>query len=164
MPLPKNFGSTSMACDANHPINALLSSDVFTLKAETPSASHSLNVVSTEPLTPTPYMYACDELSEALAPLKVWPTLADAHGSFSFSVLDLYGRVVYRSPRIRQVHYSKRESLRGTIHAARRALSAQGLGFPIWGIGIERPEACPEEAAALANPPCKGCRLMSCKH
>jgi hypothetical protein len=122
------------------------------------------NTVITDPVMTTRYTLACDELMSALAPLQVWPTLPDVQGAFSFSVLDLYGRVAYRSPRIRHAQYSEPGSLKGTVHAARRALTAQGIGFPVWDIGLEKPDSCPEETTVPADLPCKDCRLMKCKY
>ncbi|ENA36666.1 MULTISPECIES: hypothetical protein [Pseudomonas] len=164
MSSPNGLGGVSMTYDHGESIGAPSSFNTVIPLADATNLSSKENTVVTDAIMATRYALACDELADALAPLKVWPTLTDLQGTFSFSVLDLYGRVAYRSTRIRQVQYSEPGSLKGTVSAARRALAAQGLGFPVWDTGLEKPDTCPEETTAPADLPCKGCRLMGCKY
>ncbi|WP_145140637.1 hypothetical protein [Pseudomonas duriflava] len=109
------------------------------------------------------YAAACDQLAEALAPLQVWPTIPDRQEAFTFSVLDLYGRVAYRSLRLRRVQYSDPAFLNRVILAAQRALASQGLEFPAWTDAIEKPHNCSAVSTDDLSPPCQTCRLMPCK-
>ncbi|WP_145005507.1 hypothetical protein [Pseudomonas oryzihabitans] len=106
------------------------------------------------------YQLTCARLDEQLAPLKVWPTLPDRTGRFSFSLLDRCGRILYRSPALRQALYREEELLNGVIASARQAAVQAGLGFPSWGVVDV---ACPMYALPATELPCAGCRLLKCK-
>jgi hypothetical protein len=106
------------------------------------------------------YQLTCARLDEQLAPLKVWPTLPDRTGRFSFSLLDRCGRILYRSPALRQALYREEELLNGVIASARQAAVQAGQGFPSWGVVDV---ACPMYALPATELPCAGCRLLKCK-
>ncbi|WP_158893960.1 MULTISPECIES: hypothetical protein [unclassified Pseudomonas] len=114
------------------------------------------------PPTPRPSLYqlTCARLDEQLAPLKVWPTLPDRTGRFSFTVLDRCGRILHRSPTLRQALYREDELLNGVIANARLAAVQAGQGFPSWGVVDV---ACPMYELPATQLPCAGCRLLKCK-
>lgn len=106
------------------------------------------------------YQLACSRLDEQLAPLKVWPTLPDRTGRFSFTLLDRCGRILYRSPALRQALYREEELLKGVIASARLAATQAGQGFPSWGVAAV---ACPMYELPATQLPCAQCRLLKCK-
>ncbi|MBB2896583.1 hypothetical protein [Pseudomonas sp. AS2.8] len=106
------------------------------------------------------YQLTCARLDEQLAPLKVWPTLPDRTGRFSFTLLDRCGRILYRSPTLRQALYREEELLNGVIASARLAAVQAGQGFPSWGVVDV---ACPMYELPVTQLPCAGCRLLKCK-
>ncbi|WP_434776227.1 hypothetical protein [Pseudomonas oryzihabitans] len=106
------------------------------------------------------YQLTCARLDEQLAPLKVWPTLPDRTGRFSFTLLDRCGRILYRSPALRQALYREEELLNGVIASARLAAVQAGQGFPSWGV---MDVACPMYALPAMQLPCGDCRLLKCK-
>ena len=114
-----------------------------------------------QPSVPTSlYQLTCTRLDEQLAPLKVWPTLPDRTGRFSFTLLDRCGRILYRSPTLRQALYREEDLLNGVIASARLAAVQAGLGFPSWGM---TDIACPMYALPANELPCGDCRLLKCK-
>jgi len=113
-----------------------------------------------QPAPPSLYQLTCARLDEQLAPLKVWPTLPDRTGRFSFTLLDRCGRILYRSPALRQALYREEELLNGVIASARLAAVHAGQGFPSWGVVDV---ACPMYELPAAQLPCAGCRLLKCK-
>lgn len=106
------------------------------------------------------YQLTCARLDEQLAPLKVWPTLPDRTGRFSFTLLDRCGRILYRSPTLRHALYREEDLLNGVIANARLAAVQVGQGFPSWGVVDV---ACPMYALPATQLPCAECRLLKCK-
>lgn len=106
------------------------------------------------------YQLVCTRLDEQLAPLKVWPTLPDRTGRFSFTLLDRCGRILYRSPALRQALYRDEELLKGVIASARLAATQAGQGFPSWGVAAV---TCPMYELPAKQLPCAQCRLLKCK-
>ena len=90
-----------------------------------------------QPAPTSLYQLTCARLDEQLAPLKVWPTLPDRTGRFSFTLLD-----------------------RCVIANARLAAVQAGQGFPSWGVVDV---ACPMYQLPATQLPCAGCRLLKCK-
>lgn len=113
-----------------------------------------------QPAPTSLYQLTCARLDEQLAPLKVWPTLPDRTGRFSFTLLDRCGRILYRSPTLRQALYREEELLNGVIANARLAAVQAGQGFPSWGVVDV---ACPMYQLPATQLPCAGCRLLKCK-
>ncbi|AXA66352.1 hypothetical protein [Pseudomonas oryzihabitans] len=132
--------------------------------AQGPSPVTLLDGLETaEPLHTPPvslYQLTCARLDEQLAPLKVWPTLPDRTGRFSFTLLDRCGRILYRSPTLRQALYREDELLNGVIASTRLAAVQVGQGFPSWGVVDV---ACPMYELPATQLPCAGCRLLKCK-
>ncbi len=125
-----------------------------------PAALFDAPLPGTEATEASVYQLTCARLDEQLAPLKVWPTLPDRFGRFSFTLLDRCGRILYRSPALRQALYREEELLNGVIANARLAATQAGQGFPSWGVADI---ACPMYSAPAALLPCASCRLLKCK-
>jgi len=130
------------------------------LHSSTAATRFDPTLPTSEGLAPSLYQLTCAHLDEQLAPLKVWPTLPDRSGRFSFTLLDRCGRILYRSPALRQALYREEEQLKGVIASARLAATQAGLGFPSWGVGDI---ACPMYGLPAAQLPCAQCRLLKCK-
>lgn len=106
------------------------------------------------------YQLTCARLDEQLAPLKVWPTLPDRTGRFSFTLLDRCGRILYRSPALRQALYREEDLFKRVVASARLAATQAGQGFPSWGVAEV---ACPMYELPAKQLPCAECRLLKCK-
>lgn len=119
-----------------------------------------LEAAALQPMPTSLYQLTCARLDEQLAPLKVWPTLPDRTGRFSFTLLDRCGRILYRSPALRQALYREEDLLNGVIASARLAAVQAGQGFPSWGV---MDVACPMYELPATQLPCAGCRLLKCK-
>ena len=82
-----------------------------------------------QPAPTSLYQLTCARLDEQLAPLKVWPTLPDRTGRFSFTLLDRCGRILYRSPTLRQALYREEELLNGVIATAVDIVQNRNAGY-----------------------------------
>lgn len=125
-----------------------------------PATLFDATLSDADPAEASVYQLTCARLDDQLAPLKVWPTLPDRFGRFSFTLLDRCGRILYRSPALRQALYREEELLNGVIANARLAATQVGQGFPSWGVADV---ACPMYSVPAAQLPCAQCRLLKCK-
>lgn len=140
---------------------------IASLLSPAPSAANPTTLFDGLPPAPTAqpagasaYQLACARLDEQLAPLKVWPTLPDRTGRFCFTLLDRCGRILYRSPALRQALYREEDLFNGVIANARLAATQAGQGFPSWGVAEV---ACPMYELPAKQLPCANCRLLKCK-